>query len=95
MKGYAYLDLDGNLVYKPQKYIEEINLKFWSQNQHLIFRKFVFDTNDRQSMLELFRKISDLQIQPDKVLSFCQSINFDITSLKSSKDEKSQGKNAS
>ena len=82
MKGYAYIDLDNELVYKTRSYIEDDNPAFWNQNSHLLVRKFSFDTDDKSSMIRMLRTFQDMSISPDRVKNFCSCINFDLKDLK-------------
>lgn len=90
MKGYVYLDLDNVLVYKPLEYIESDNPYFFSQNQHLIVKKWKFDTEDFSSMETLYRSFADLKIDVSRVLDFSQCINFHPSMLKALKDNASK-----
>jgi hypothetical protein len=82
MIGYAYVDLDSNLVYKVGSYIEEINPGFFGMNRHLISKHWRFDTEDASCMLTMFKSFSDLGIHHAKVVEFVQSVGYDMNNLK-------------
>jgi hypothetical protein len=83
MIGYAYLDLDNELMYKTQDYIENDNPGFWGQNSHLILKYWKFDTEDMNNMRKLFHAITNLAVPNSNVLNFVRTIKFDMNSLKS------------
>jgi hypothetical protein len=76
MVGYVYLDLDRNLVYKTAEYIQSDNPYFFSQNSHLIVKKWRFDTNESSIMENMFRNFADLALTPNTVKLFADSIGF-------------------
>jgi hypothetical protein len=82
MRGYAYIDIDGNIVYKTAAYIESINPGFFSQNIHLITKHWKFNTEDPKSMMRLFQSINDQHPTVRAVENFVKSINFDMNSLR-------------
>lgn len=82
MIGYAYADLDGNVVYKVASYIEEMNPGFFSQNRHLIVKHWKFDTDDTSSMIRMFRGFMDVGVRKSSSSDFIKSINYDMTKLK-------------
>jgi hypothetical protein len=76
MRGYVYLDLDRQLVFKPAEYIESDNPYFFSQNSHLIVKKWKFDMSDETSMENMFRNFKDLALPTSSVRDFADSIGF-------------------
>lgn len=82
MKGYAYLDLDNNVVYRVASYIDEDNPGFFAQNSHLIIKHWKFDTDNSSSMLVLFRNLNDLAVPNTKVKIFIDCIGYDMKKLK-------------
>ncbi len=82
MKGYVYLDLDNNLIYKTWDYINGDNPGFFSQNKHLIIRTWTFDTEDSRLMLNMLRSFSDLQLEVESVKNFLGSIGFTKETMK-------------
>lgn len=76
------MDLDGNVVYKVENYIDNINPGFFSQNRHLIIKHWKFNTDDPSSMLAMFRSLNDLQVRISSTNSFISSIGYDMTRLK-------------
>ena len=46
MKGYLYLDNDGNLNLRNQKFIDEEDPGFWGRNAHLIDIVWKYDTEN-------------------------------------------------
>jgi hypothetical protein len=87
MKGYAYLDIDGKVVYKPQDYIEEVNPAFFSQNSNFIVRKWKFDTESYSSMETMLAAFADLNLSPSAVHNFLQSIDFSREHFKKLKED--------
>ena len=81
MIGYVYIDIDNEVVYKTQDYIENSNPGFWTQNSHLLARKYKFDTEDVGSMLRVFRAFSDMEVSVSNVRNFCSAIGYDIGRL--------------
>lgn len=82
MIGYAYMDLDGHVVYKVSNYIDNINPGFFSQNRHLITRHWKFNTEDTSSMIRMLKEITDLQVTPPNMNIFIKSIGYDMRNLK-------------
>lgn len=82
MKGYAYADLDNDIVYKTADYIDNMNPGFFSQNRHLITKRWIFDTDDLQSMMRMFRDFQDLRVTVTSSSAFLSAIGFDMTRLK-------------
>jgi hypothetical protein len=83
MKGYAYLDVEGGLHYKPASYIDNDNPAFWMDNSYLILIVWKFDTEDLSSMLQMYSKFKELKLKSDVVLNFSTAIKFNIASLTS------------
>jgi hypothetical protein len=81
MRGYAYLDADGALMYKPADYIEEDNPGFWMQNEGLIMMVWQFDTADFSSMHRMYSRFKTLKLSNQAVLEFSSTIDFDIKQL--------------
>ncbi len=82
MVGYAYMDLDGNVVYKVANYIDNINPGFFGQNRHLIAKHWKFDTTDVSAMLRLFKSLVDLKVTKSHMDNFIKSIGYDMNLLK-------------
>lgn len=82
MKGYAYVDIDANLVLKNPEYIETDNPLFWRENLHLIIKWWKFDTEDLSSMRTMLTQMKDLQLKAHIVTPFLEAINFDISTLR-------------
>lgn len=83
MIGYAYLDLDGHLIYKTQQYIDEVDPGFFTQNSHFILRRWKFDTEDRFSMIRLLQAVTDLiPNSASNIKLFLQSINYNPDNLR-------------
>jgi hypothetical protein len=86
MKGYGFLDADGKMQYRTQEYIEQDNPFFWQQNTHDIIRTWKFDTDDLDSMYNMFRQVRDIfrtyKYGQQTVVDFCSMIGFDIKLLK-------------
>jgi hypothetical protein len=81
MKGYAFLDNDGNLGHRPASYIEEDNPGFLQDNQHTIIRVWRFDTEDTSSMYSMYSVFKNLKLKSQSVREFSSSINFDTARL--------------
>lgn len=81
MKGYAYLDVDGLLFYKPAEYIEYDNPGFWKDNEPFILIVWKFDTEDKDSMLRMYTRFKTLKLKTQPVREFSSSINFNVESL--------------
>lgn len=82
MKGYVYLDLDNNLVYKLASYIDNEDPGFFGRNGHLIIKRWVFNTEDHRRMLDMFKEFMDRKIPVDNVNNFIKSIRYDMNNLK-------------
>jgi hypothetical protein len=82
MKGFAYLDVDGNLYCKSYDYITTENPYFWKDNNHLVVIKWQFDTNQLSSMRAMLTQFKSLQLKQHLVDAFLEGINFDISTLK-------------
>jgi hypothetical protein len=87
MRGYCFLDLEGNLVYKPAEYIEIDNPKFWQDNDPFILEIWKFDTSDVSSMYRMYSKFKVLRLNSTLVLEFTKAIGFNIDTLKAYKNE--------
>lgn len=81
MRGYAYLDLDGTLNFKPSTYVDYENPGFWKENEFLITLVWRFDTDDMSSMYAMYSRFKSLKLKSQTVLEFSQAINFDIEKL--------------
>lgn len=81
MVGYAYIDLDGNIVYKIADYIERVNPGFFGQNRHLIVKHWKFNTEDPLVMLSMFKSFNDLNIPGAKLAEFIKNVGFDMSTL--------------
>jgi hypothetical protein len=84
MKGYAYLDLDMNLLYRTADYIDNENPGFFSNssNKQYIVRYWKFDTSDLRIMWNMYSSFQDLKVPVTSVLNFTKSIGFDINIFK-------------
>lgn len=82
MVGYAYLDIDGNIVYKTSNYIDNINPGFFGQNRHLIVKHWKFNTEDPSNMLSMFKGLNDLMVRPNMMREFISCIDYDMNNLK-------------
>lgn len=84
MVGYAYLDLDGHLIYKTRQYIEEVDPGFFSKNSHFIIKRWKFDTEDRSNMVRLLQAVSDLipNNNGNTIKLFLRSIDYDLNNLR-------------
>lgn len=83
MRGYAYLDLDGNIVVKSPTYIETENPLFFSENSEYIVQLWRFDTDDLVSMRNMLLQFKSLQLKVHQVQPFLESIGFELSRLKS------------
>ena len=84
MIGYAYLDLDTKLIYKTQRYIDEVDPGFFTQNRSFILRHWKFNTEDRSSMVRLITAVQDLLPTNNGTVIklFLQSINYHPDNLR-------------
>lgn len=82
MKGYVYLDPEGNLIYKDKDYIDNINPLFWTENEYFVLRVWTFDTEDDDSMWNAFLGFRNLQLKGHVVQNFCKSVGFDLEAFK-------------
>lgn len=82
MRGYAYLDVDGNVFYKQASYIETENPFFWTENAGFVLKWWKFDTDDLVSMRNMLLQLKSYQVRMETVMSFLDSINFDLNRLK-------------
>ena len=83
MKGYAYLNLDGDIGVKNREYIDTENPLFWQENAEYIQRVWTFDTEDPTSMMRMYSTFRALGLKTDKVKNFSQAIGYSIETLKS------------
>lgn len=60
MRAYVYLDTDLNVVVKTASYIENENPKFWDDNWHFIMGMWKVDTENRDTIIAMLRRILDL-----------------------------------
>jgi hypothetical protein len=82
LKGFVYLDVDGRLVHKTYEYITTENPGFWSDNEGYILQKWEFDTENRSSIVTLLKQLQSLQVDPDVVRAFRQSIGIPVRTSK-------------
>jgi hypothetical protein len=82
MKGYAYLDLDNNVIYKSADYIDNDNPGFFLQNHHYIIKHWKFNTDDARSMWTVFSALTDLKIPVSNVRAFIDCIGYDMNRLR-------------
>lgn len=61
---YVYLDADLNLMVKTAAYIEQDNPKFWDENWHFILGMWKVDTENRDSIVIMLRRILDMGLPP-------------------------------
>lgn len=83
MKGYLYIDFDNNFVHKTKEYIDNENPMFWSDNTHIIYKAFPFDTDDAESVKFAFKKAQEFGIKPHQLKEMAGQINFDLTKITS------------
>lgn len=83
MKGYVYLNPEGDLVYKDKNYIENVNPMFWTENEFFVLRVWMFDTEDDDSMWRAFLGFKNLKLKGFVVQNFCKAIDFDLEGFKS------------
>jgi hypothetical protein len=81
MKGYAYLDNDGLLYYRPARYIDEENPGFWRDNAAFVLVVWKFDTDDIDSMYRMYSRFKTLKLNNQMVLDFSSGIGFDHKKL--------------
>lgn len=81
MKGYAYLDNEGGVFYKPAEYIDLDNPGFWKDNEYLILLVWKFDTDDMSSMHRMYTRFKTLKLKSQTIIDFSSSIGFNIESL--------------
>lgn len=81
MKGVVYLDNDGNLGFRNDYFLEEVDPGFWTRNRHLVSQVWKFDTEDVSCMKNLLTSFKTRNLSAIGVRDFCRSINFDISSF--------------
>lgn len=82
MKGYVYLDYDGNLVVKSTEYINTENPLFWDDNAHLILKHWEFDTDNISLMRNMFQGFKMQQLPTTTVQLLLDSIGITQEGLK-------------
>src|ERR1700757_2355456 len=94
MKGYAFLDVDARIQYRTKDYIDNDNPYFWQQNKHNVMKTWQFDTDDLDSMFNMFKQIRDIfrtsKYGTQTVKDFCVMIDFDMKQLKFKDDNQVQ-----
>lgn len=90
MIGYAYLDMDLNMIHKTQHYIDEIDPGFFSKNRTYVIKHWKFDTEDRSSMTRMLRSAADLGAKDNIIRLFFKSIDYDLNQLKKPNADKIQ-----
>jgi hypothetical protein len=81
MKGYAYVDWDNNVVHKTWHYIQDDNPTFWKDNEHLIQKAYMFDTDNRDVMKLMFASMRGLGIKDRAIMDLSVAIGFDISTF--------------
>ena len=89
MKGYVYLDVDGELILKDLNYIDNINPLFWYDNEGLIVKKWYFDTEQPSIMKTILLDFKNLQMKKQLAMQFLEAIGFDLNTLRISPNEDS------
>lgn len=86
MKGVAFLDVDGELGFRSQEFLDYEDPKFMTNNHTFILKAWRFDTDDINSMLDMFRCIRDMRLTTiPAATAFAKSIGFDLARLKENK----------
>lgn len=81
MKGIVFLTVESSIAWREQTSLDD-NPYFMPANYDLILKSWKFDTDDKDSMLRVFREFRDLKLSQREVLDFAKSIGFDISSLR-------------
>lgn len=81
MKGYVYLDNDGNLNIRTQYFIEEQDPTFWARNAHIVDTVWTFDSENPETMLKLMQSFKRLELVAQRVKDFCSQIGFDLATF--------------
>ena len=81
MQGVVFLTVDHSLSWRSKKVLDE-NPYFARDNYDLILRLWNFDTDDIDSMRNIFTAFRDLKLSQREVLDFAKSIDFDISKLR-------------
>lgn len=79
MKGYVYLDWDGNLVYKTYDVIKFEMPTFWQDNAELIQKSWEFDTTQETMMRAMFRGIQQMKVKPVRITMLADTIGYDLS----------------
>lgn len=80
--GYAYLDMDKRMNFKPKEYIAVENPGFWQQNQAYIVKVWPIDTDDIRDMHYIFTQLRDsYKLDSSRLIDFANCINFDMNRL--------------
>jgi len=77
MKGYAFLDNEGNIGFRVGDYIDNINPGFWQDNIYLIIKTWSFDTENMSTMYSMYSQFRSMKLKSQAVLEFSSLINFD------------------
>jgi hypothetical protein len=75
MKGYAFLDIDNNLNYKPYAAINE-DPGFFGRHRGLITKTWQFDTEDKSNFANMLRNFNDLQVTNSAIRNFLITIDY-------------------
>lgn len=89
MKGYAYLDNDGNLNFRLKEYIDQENPSFWAENEHFIDIVWAIDTEKDEDMYKMFSYLRRIEAPSRVVLDFCKAINFNLEEFKKRRSDAS------
>ena len=81
MQGVVFLTTDHSLSWRSRQVLEE-NPSFARDNYDLILRLWNFDTDDTDSMRNIFIAFRDLKLSQREVLDFAKSVDFDISKLR-------------
>lgn len=76
MKGYVYMDLDGNLNYKTWEYINDDNPGFFSTNKHLILKFWPFDTEDKALYNNMLQGFTNLGIKQPTIMDLFKTLGI-------------------
>jgi hypothetical protein len=78
MRGYAYIDNDGNIGVRSEAFIDIEDPGFWSRNAHLIDTVWKFDTEDESSMIRILTSFKNREMNKIRVEEFCSQIGFNL-----------------
>jgi hypothetical protein len=78
MKGYVYLDLDGDLNYKTWEYINDDNPGFFSTNRHLILKSWLFDTENKVLFNNMLQGFTDTGIKQPTIMNLFRILGIGL-----------------